>query len=165
MIIEKLRLSWPCHRFTDQAMRRTVDKFEHEYSLLNLKLSTRERKVRSKENIPAAADSIEDDPKMSIRCRWCVCIWACIRISWCWLKICRTTIICAVSSLTQRYKCWTKTNVSANRFLRWSSFLFEWLRQGVKFTLLERTHKGWHCGAVYDMATSSDLIYFEMWKQ
>ncbi|XP_011860365.1 PREDICTED: uncharacterized protein LOC105557670 [Vollenhovia emeryi] len=57
------------HGFSVQAIRRTVEKFEHEYTLLNLKPPTRQRLVRNEENIAAVAASIEEDPDMSIRRR------------------------------------------------------------------------------------------------
>lgn len=52
-----------------KAIRRTVEKFEGKYTLLDLKPPTRQRLVRSEANIAAVAASIEEDPEMSIRRR------------------------------------------------------------------------------------------------
>lgn len=57
------------HRFNNQIIRRTVDKFEREYTLLDLKPPTRARTGRSEENIAAVAASLEEDHEQSIRRR------------------------------------------------------------------------------------------------
>lgn len=57
------------HRFSDQNIRRTIEKFEREFTLLDIKPPTRERTVRSEENIAAVAASLEQDHKKSIRRR------------------------------------------------------------------------------------------------
>lgn len=56
------------HGFSAQTIRRTVDKFEHEFTLLDLKPTSRRRLVRSEETIAAVATSIKEDPDKSIRC-------------------------------------------------------------------------------------------------
>lgn len=59
----------PHHRFSEQVIRRTMEKFEREYTLLDLKKPTRMRTGRSEENIAAVAASVHDDPNLSYRRR------------------------------------------------------------------------------------------------
>lgn len=57
------------HGFSEQAIRRTVQKFERKYTLLDSKKPTRMRTGRSEENIAAVAASVEDDSNRSYRRR------------------------------------------------------------------------------------------------
>lgn len=57
------------HHFSESGIRRTVQRLEREYTLLDLKPPTRMRSGRSDENIAAVAASVEDDPNLSYRRR------------------------------------------------------------------------------------------------
>lgn len=54
------------HRYSAQVIRRTVEKFEREFTLQDKRPPRRQRKARSEENIAAAAASIADEPNLSI---------------------------------------------------------------------------------------------------
>lgn len=57
------------HQFNKKQIRRTVNKLEREFTLLDIKPPTRMRTGRSEENIAAVAASVQDDPNESIRHR------------------------------------------------------------------------------------------------
>ena len=54
---------------SEQAIRRTVDRFRTTYSLKDAITPTRRRNVRTEENIAAVNESVEEDPNLSIRRR------------------------------------------------------------------------------------------------
>jgi hypothetical protein len=57
------------NRPSEQAIRAVIDRFCTNFTLLDSKPSTRQRNVRTEENIAAVARSVEEDAEMSIRRR------------------------------------------------------------------------------------------------
>ena len=66
----RLRHFYGVHnRPSEQAIRRTVDRFRTTYSLEDAITPARRRNVRTEENIAAVNESVEEDPNLSIRRR------------------------------------------------------------------------------------------------
>ena len=66
----RLRHLYGLHnRPSQQAIRRTVDRFRTTYSLEDAITPARRRNVRTEENIAAVNESVEEDPNLSIRRR------------------------------------------------------------------------------------------------
>lgn len=57
------------NRPTERCIRRIIDKFRTQFTLLDIKTKTRQKSVRSQENIAAVAASVDEDPNLSIRRR------------------------------------------------------------------------------------------------
>ena len=57
------------NRPTERGIRRVIDKFLTQFTLLDIKPKTRQKSVRSQENIDAVAASVDEDPNLSIRRR------------------------------------------------------------------------------------------------